>query len=242
MSIIETANANMKKLTENTYPGRGIVQGMTPNGQHLVQVYWIMGRSENSRNRIFEIDGEFVKTKAFDESKMQDPSLIIYYPARNCKNCHIITNGDQTDTVYNSLKQGGSFEAALQTRTFEPDGPNFTPRISGIIDLDDANAYELSILKSIDGDGDYSQRNFFKYETAMAGIGHCIHTYVGDGNPLPSFAGEPYPMPLFDTIDETGEAYWSKLNSENKISLLVKFIDVKSGKAELKLYNKHLGD
>ncbi len=243
MSLIEQAKMNLNRLANNTYPGRGIVLGMSPDGQHLLQVYWIMGRSTNSRNRIFVAEGADVKTQAFDEAKLEDPSLIIYYPARMYKNFHIITNGDQTDTIVAHLEEGNSFESALQTRCFEPDKPNFTPRISGIMDLNNQNQqYQLAILKSTAGDPQVCQRQFFNYQRALPGIGHCLHTYEGDGDPLPSFNGEPYVVPLFNTIEATGAEYWNRLNPENKISLLVKFIDLKQGTTTMKLYNKHLGD
>jgi IMP cyclohydrolase len=235
---------NMENLKNNHYPGRGIVLGMTPDGQHLVQVYWIMGRSVNSRNRIFTVENGFVKTKAFDEAKVEDPSLIIYYPARHYRNAHIITNGDQTDTVFEALQNGGSFESALTTRTFEPDAPNFTPRISGIIDLDRPQyAYQLAIVKTTIGNQpDYSTHQFFNYDHALAGVGHCLHTYAGDDNPLPAFSGEPYPIRLFNTVAETAACYWSLLNPENKIALLVKYINITAKTVELTILNKHLGD
>ena len=216
-----------------SYPGRGIVIGMTPDGKHMVQVYWIMGRSENSRNRIFAMDNGFVKTEAFDISKLSDPSLVIYYAAKNYDNVHIVTNGDQTDTIY-EMK---SFEGALNTRTFEPDSPNFTPRISGIYN---DGKYKLSILKSIGNNSDYCVRQYFNYDKPIAGIGHCIHTYDCDGNPLPSFSGEPYQVPLYDCIEETADYYWSRLNEENKISLFVKFIDIENNKYNIKIINKNI--
>jgi hypothetical protein len=242
MSVLDIADQNMVKLHANVYPGRGIVLGQSPDGRHLIQVYWIMGRSANSRNRIFAMDGSAVKTAAFDETKVEDPSLIIYYPARVYQNAHIITNGDQTDTIFDSLQKGGTFESALDTRTFEPDAPNFTPRISGIIDLDSFNAYQLSILKSTANDGRYINRHFFNYQNVIPGVGHCIHTYVGDGNPLPSFKGEPYPVRLFNELSETAQSYWKILNPENKIALMVKFINIQTQKVAVEIFNKHLGD
>lgn len=219
------------------YPGRGIVIGMTPDCGHMAQVYWIMGRSENSRNRIFVMENEFLKTQAFDESKLTDPSLVIYYAARNYDSVHIITNGDQTDTIF-EMK---SFENALNNRTFEPDSPHFTPRISGIIDFDDdKHAYKLAILKSIGNNADYCTRQYFNYEKAIAGIGHCIHTYDCDGNPLKSFSGEPYQVPLFNSPEETADYYWNKLNEENKISLFVKFIDIKNKSYITLIKNKNI--
>ena len=218
---------------KSSYPGRGIIIGMTPDGKNMVQVYWIMGRSENSRNRIFAMEDGFVKTEAFDISKLSDPSLVIYYAARNYDNIHIVTNGDQTDTIY-EMK---SFEDALATRTFEPDPPNFTPRISGICNN---GKYKLSILKSIDNNSDYCVRQYFNYDKPIAGIGHCIHTYDCDGNPLPSFSGEPYKVPVFNCIDETADYYWNNLNEENKISLFVKFIDIENNKFNIKIINKNV--
>jgi len=243
MSLLELAGQNMEKLKANPYPGRGIVLGQSPDGKSLVQIYWIMGRSANSRNRIFEAEGDSVKTKAFYESKVEDPSLIIYYPVRVFKNAHIVTNGDQTDTIYTHLSQGGTFEAALDTRTFEPDAPNYTPRISGLIDLDNPRvAYQLAILKAVEGNPAGCQRNYYKYETAIPGIGHCIHTYENDGNPLPSFLGEPYPVPLFDSLEENARTYWALLNSDNRISLMVKMIDPVNRSSRQMILNKHLGD
>jgi IMP cyclohydrolase len=236
-------DGNLEKLKQNPYPGRGIILGLTPDGQNLVQIYWIMGRSANSRNRIFEVENGFVKTKAFDAAKVEDPSLIIYYPARHYQNCHIITNGDQTDTIYEALQSGGSFEAALTTRTFEPDAPNFTPRISGLINLDQSQfAYQLAIIKSVYGQPDDCTHQFFNYHKALPGVGHCLHTYAGDGNPLPSFSGEPYVVKLSNSLAELAAAYWQRLNSENKVSLLVKFINVHTRKTALEILNKHLGD
>lgn len=243
MSLATVARQNLMNLANNPYPGRGIVLGQSLNGRYWIQVYWIMGRSANSRNRIFEIENNAVKTKAFDEAKVEDPALILYYPARTYQNCHIITNGDQTDTIANHLQQGGTFESALNTRTFEPDAPNFTPRISGMIDLGDpAVAYRLAIVKATAGDPSYGQRQYFLYQTAISGIGHCLHTYAHDGQPLPSFEGEPYPVPLWDTLDEVAAGYWKLLNEENKISLLVKFIDKDTKEVQVKLLNKNSGD
>ncbi|NLM75900.1 MAG: inosine monophosphate cyclohydrolase [Clostridiaceae bacterium] len=236
----ETADNNANKLSQNEYPGRGIVQGLTPDGDHLVQVYWIMGRSANSRNRVFVEEDGFVRTKAFDESKVVDPSLIIYYPVKYFDRFHIVSNGDQTDTVYDFLKSGKTFEEALKTRSFEPDAPNYTPRITGLIELNGKNAYSLSIIKTQSGNPDIIVRNFFHYEDAIPGFGHCIHTYKENGDVLPSFDGEPYLMPVYNTLDQNIEKYWDMLNEENIISLLVKIIDVKTGKFELKIKNKNI--
>lgn len=240
MRLNEKSKENYAMLQANSYPGRGIIIGMSPNAKHYVQIYWIMGRSENSRNRVFENENGFVRTKAYDESKVIDPSLIIYYPVRHFKACHIVSNGDQTDTIYNAIQKGETFESALNTRTFEPDSPNFTPRISGIVNLGEAqNAYTLSILKSFNNNSEYTIRNYYNYEKAVPGTGHCIHTYMGDGNPLPSFTGEPYELELFDNIDETVEYYWNALNQENRISILGKYINVEDGSFEIKIINKY---
>lgn len=234
-------SANYEFLKTNTYPGRGIILGMSPDARHMIQVYWIMGRSENSRNRVFEEEGNgFVRTKAFDESKLTDPSLIIYYPAKHEGFRHIITNGDQTDTLFDTMAKGGSFADALSTRCFEPDAPNFTPRISGITDIKDPQyAYRLSILKSYNNTGAFCIRHYFNYEKGIPGTGHCIHTYVQDGSPIPSFVGEPYELELFDDIDETVQYYWKALNADNKVSILAKYISVGDGSFKIKILNKN---
>lgn len=199
-----------------------------------------MGRSENSRNRIFQKENDFVRTKAHDESKLTDPSLIIYYPIKCYRNFHIVANGDQTETIYDFLKDGKQFEEALNTRYFEPDAPNFTPRISGLIDLQNLeSAYKLSIIKSANNNPDYCLRYYFNFEKAIPGIGHCIHTYKQDGSPLISYAGEPFEVNLFNNIDETISFYCDILNQENKISILAKYINIKSGNFEIKVINKN---
>lgn len=239
--LIDLMKANVMALQNNVYPGRGIIEGLTPDGQHYVQIYWIMGRSENSRNRIFINENGFVKTKAYDETKVTDPSLIIYYPVKFRGGNHIVTNGDQTDTIYSALGNGGTFESALNTRTFEPDAPNFTPRISGIVNLRSTGnqyTYQLSILKGVKDCPDACVRHYFNYETAIPGLGHCLHTYMGDGNPLPSFTGEPYVVELMNDMDALASYYWNVLNPENRISLLVKFIGVTDGNARIKIINK----
>jgi hypothetical protein len=239
--MIDLMKTNVTALRNNVYPGRGIVQGLTPDGQNFVQIYWIMGRSENSRNRIFMNENGFIKTRAYDEAKVTDPSLIIYYPAKFSGGSHIITNGDQTDTIFNALGSGGTFESALNTRKFEPDAPNFTPRISGIIHLQNERhqyAYQLSIIKGVRDYPDVCIRHYFNYETALPGAGHCLHTYVGDGNPLPSFTGEPYLVELQNNINQLTDYYWQVLNPENRISLLVKFIHIASGETQVKIINK----
>jgi IMP cyclohydrolase len=236
-----TAEQNLDSLRQNPYPGRGIVIGLTPDGTRLVQVYWIMGRSVNSRNRVFiqEANG-YLRTEAHDPALLTDPSLIIYYPIKHTGGSHIVTNGDQTDTIFEVLNAGGSFEQALTTRTFEPDAPNYTPRISGLVQLQNPEClYKLSILKSGAGNPDQTQRQFFHYAQGIAGLGHLIHTYSGDGNPLPSFTGEPVLVPLYDDIAQIASTYWDGLNADNKISLLVKTIRIDNGETEMRVNNKH---
>ncbi len=242
MNLEQQAVNNIKKLQGNEYPGRGMVIGMSPDGTKYIQVYWIMGRSENSRNRIFEAEGEFVRTKAFDERKMTDPNLIIYYPIKATKEYHIVGNGDQTDTIYNYILNGSTFESALNTREFEPDYPNYTPRISGIIDLSKEKVrYSLSILKSIiNGDQNICQRNYYNYSSFLEGFGHCIHTYKEDGDPIPSFTGEPFILKLYDDMNENTEYFWNLLHHKNKISLLIKYIDVISREVKINIVNKNL--
>lgn len=213
-----------KLLCENSYPGRGIVIGRSADGKSAMIAYFIMGRSENSRNRVFERFEGGMRTKAFDESKLSDPSLIIYNPYLARGNVDIITNGDQTDTVYEHLVKGGSFEDALMTREFEPDCPNYTPRISGICTYGAGDfTYSLSILKSANGDPTVCNRYFYRY-TPRAGVGHFIHTYKCDGNPIPSFYGEPEEVALPNTAEELSELVWENLNADNKVSLFVRCV------------------
>ena len=225
-----------KVLSGNAYPGRGIILGRSKDGTKNIIAYFIMGRSENSRNRIFEVDGEGIKTKAFDESKLTDPSLIIYSPVRVDGETTVVTNGDQTDTVYDYIIKGDTFENALRTRTFEPDPPNFTPRISGIINKD---GYKLSILKSAMGDENSVQRFFYEYQQPQNGIGHFIHTYKCDGNPIPSFEGEPEVIALDKNIDDFTKLLWDNLNEQNKVSLFVRYIDIKTNDTETRIVNKN---
>ena len=227
-------------LQGNTYPGRGIVLGLDESGKHAVVTYFIMGRSENSRNRIFvEKDGGII-TKAYDESKMVDPSLIIYAPVRLYGDQLIVTNGDQTDTVYDYLKKGFTFEAALRTRCFEPDAPNYTPRISGLVTREKGRlSYRLSILKSDDGDPERPQRFFYEYQGAQAGTGHFIHTYRCDGSPIPSFEGEPEKVAIHGDIDAFTASVWESLNADNKVSLFVRYIDLATGRSETRIVNKN---
>ena len=225
-------------IRDNAYVGRGIVIGTAPSGA-AVSAYFIMGRSENSRNRVFAKSGDELFTRPFDESKVEDPSLIIYAALRAYENKLIVTNGDQTDTIYDGLAAGKTFEDALATRTFEPDHPNMTPRISGMITFDEgAFTYKLSILKAMNEEGTRSARYYFNYE-ADPGLGHFIHTYQQDGNPLPTFSGEPERVAVPDCIDEFTETLWNNLNEDNKISLYVRYTDTKSGEYEDRLINKN---
>lgn len=229
-----------KELKENAYPGRGIVIGKSPNGTYAVAAYFIMGRSENSRNRIFIEDGEGIRTQAFDPSKLSDPSLIIYAPVRVLGNKTIVTNGDQTDTIYEQMDRQQTFEQALRTREFEPDAPNYTPRISGIMHVENGSYnYALSVLKSNHGNPNSCQRFTFAYSDPAAGEGHFIHTYKCDGNPLPSFEGEPKPVEISDDMDAFADMIWSSLNEDNKVSLFVRYIDIASGEYRTKIINKN---
>ena len=214
-----------RELSENAYPGRGIVIGKSADARAAVIAYFIMGRSTNSRNRVFVTEGDGIRTQCHDPAKMQDPSLVIYAPVRVLGHRTIVTNGDQTDTIYDGLKGGLTFEQALRSREFEPDGPNYTPRISGLVSVADGNFnYFLSILKSNNGNPDACHRFTFSYENPAAGQGHFIHTYMHDGNPLPSFQGEPKPVELSGSIDEFTGQLWESLNEENKVSLFVRYI------------------
>lgn len=238
--MVTPVETDMDALRNSRYPGRGIVIGKTPDARCFVQVYWIMGRSAGSRNRVFIADGDTVRTRAFDESALESPSLVVYRPIRVLNACHIVTNGDHTDTIFDAIREGGTFESAMNTRTFEPDPPIFTPRIAGIVDLEDPHAaYRIAILKAVGGNGKVTSRQYFSYEAPMPGIGHCITTYSDDGNPPPAFSGEPYNVELFDRIDATREFYWDALNTENRVSLLVKFIHAGSGKTDLSIVNKY---
>ena len=228
-----------KELAENSYPGRGIVIGQSEDGRFAAIAYFIMGRSVNSRNRVFVEDGEGLRTRAFDPGKLSDPSLVIYAPVRVLGNATVVTNGDQTDTVYDFMKEGKTFEEALCTRTFEPDAPNYTPRISGVVErTDGAFTYKLSILKSGDGDPDAPERFFFAY-TPKAGKGHFLHTYRCDGNPIPSFDGEPTPVKIEGDLDAFTRLVWESLNEDNKVSLFTRFIDLETGEWESRIVNKN---
>lgn len=231
----------LEELKSNSYPGRGIIIGKSSDGKYAVTAYFIMGRSENSRNRIFVEDGCGIKTQAFDPSKLTDPSLIIYSPVRVLGNKTIVTNGDQTDTIYELMNNQMTFEQSLRTREFEPDAPNYTPRISGIIKVDPQKTfnYAMSILKSENGNPESCNRFTFSYNNPKNGEGHFIHTYMGDGNPLPSFEGEPKLIAIEGGISEFGSNIWNSLNSENKVSLFVRYIDLSDGKYMTEIYNKN---
>lgn len=227
-------------LNTNAYPGRGIIIGRSRDGKSAVTAYFIMGRSVNSRNRVFVTEGEGIRTQAFDPSKLEDPSLIIYAPVRVLGNTTIVTNGDQTDTVYDGMKEGKTFEESLRCRKYEPDGPNFTPRISGIMNIENGSYdYAMSILKSDNGDPDCCNRYTFTYDNPKAGEGRFIHTYMQDGNPLPSFEGEPEWIDIESDIDEFTSMLWDNLNEENKVSLFVRFIDIATKETETRIINKN---
>lgn len=229
-----------KLLSENAYPGRGIILGKSPDGKNAVIAYFIMGRSVNSRNRVFEATADGIRTKAFDESKLSDPHLIIYSPVRVLGNKTIVTNGDQTDTIYAGMDCQQTFEQSLRCREYEDDAPNYTPRISGIVHRENGTMnYALSILKSADGNPDSVHRFTFGYENPVNGEGHFIHTYMGDGNPLPSFEGEPEKITVENDIDVFTEMLWDNLNEDNKVSLFVRYIDLESGKATDRIVNKN---
>lgn len=229
-----------EELKQNAYPGRGIVIGKSADGKSAVTAYFIMGRSVNSRNRVFVEDGDGIRTQAHDPSKLSDPHLIIYAPVRVLGNKTIVTNGDQTDTIYELMNQQMTFEQSLRTREFEDDAPNFTPRISGIIKTDDGGFnYAMSILKSADGNPESCLRYTFTYNNPLDGEGHFIHTYMGDGNPLPSFEGEPKKVGIPNDIDEFTAGLWNALNEDNKVSLFVRYIDLETGKTQSRIVNKN---
>ena len=226
-----------EKLSTNAYPGRGIVLGITPDGKKSVAAYFIMGRSVNSRNRIFALEPDGIRTEAYDPSLMKDPHLIIYHPVRQAGSGLIVTNGDQTDTIWEYLAKGESWEVALRTRMFEDDGPNWTPRISGLLAGD--GSYKMSILKAADAEGTACARFFYEYP-AIVGLGHFIHTYVSDGNPvIPTFQGEPERVAIDGDIDTFTDMLWTNLNEANKISLFVRYTDLTTGEYEQRIINKH---
>ncbi len=229
-----------EELQKNSYPGRGIIIGKSQNGKYAVTAYFIMGRSENSRNRVFVEEGEGIRTEAFDPGKLRDTSLIIYAPVRVLGNKTIVTNGDQTDTIYEKMDQQQTFEQALRTREFEPDAPNYTPRISGILHIEkDQYNYAMSILKSNNGNPSQCNRYTFSYTNPINGEGHFIHTYMGDGNPLPSFEGEPELVEIPDDMEAFTNMIWNSLNEENKVSLFVRYIDIATGKYQSSIVNKN---
>lgn len=229
------------KLKSNSYPGRGIVVGKSADSKYAIVAYFIMGRSVNSRNRVFVTDGDGIRTQAFDPSKLTDPSLIIYSPVRVLGDYTIATNGDQTDTIYDGMKDGKTFEQSLRTRKFEPDEPNYTPRISTVINTADKDSFgfTISILKSNEGDPSSTQRFTYDYETPKSGEGFFIHTYMGDGNPLPTFSGEPEKVEISGSIDEFTDVIWNSLNEDNKVSLFVRYIDLDTKKTETRILNKN---
>lgn len=227
------------ELKANAYPGRGIIIGKSADGKHAVIAYFIMGRSENSRNRVFLPTADGIRTEAFDPSKMVDPHLIIYSPVRVLDGMTIVTNGDQTDTIYDLMKEGKTFEESLRTREYEDDAPNFTPRISGIV-CNKCGDYSMSILKSADGNPDCHERFTFSYEKPLNGTGHFIHTYMGDGSPLPSFEGEPKLVDMTDLdIDAFTDMVWNSLNADNKVSLFVRYIELATGDSDTRIVNKN---
>ena len=229
-----------QELKGNAYPGRGIVIGKSEDGKYAVTAYFIMGRSENSRNRVFVTEGDGIRTQAYDPSKLTDPSLIIYAPVRVLGKETIVTNGDQTDTVYDGISKGLTFEQALRSREFEPDAPNYTPRISGMLTVENGRFdYQMSILKSNNGNPAACNRYTFSYENPVAGEGHFIHTYLCDGNPLPSFEGEPKLVAIQDNIEIFTELLWNSLNADNKVSLFVRYINIETGEYETKIVNKN---
>ena len=236
MATYDVANLG-ELLKNNEYPGRGIVIGKSEDGRSIAIAYFIMGRSANSRNRVFTEDGDTVTIYPADSSKVEDPSLIIYSPIRKIGDNLIVTNGDQTDTIYDFMRDGNTFEEALETREFEPDGPNWTPRISGVVTLDDSESYKMSILKSQDADGTDCARYTFSYKL-QNGLGHFIHTYKENGNPIPTFEGEPERIAIPNTAEELKQLIWNNLNEDNKISLYVRYIDVTGRSVENKLINK----
>ncbi len=228
-------------LKTNAYPGRGIIIGKSSDGKKAVTAYFIMGRSVNSRNRVFTATEDGIKTEAFDPSKLSDPHLIIYSPVRVLGNKTIVTNGDQTDTIYELMDKQQTFEMSLRGREFEDDAPNYTPRISGILHVENGKFnYAMSILKSADGNPESCERHTFSYTNPIAGDGRFIHTYMGDGNPLPSFEGEPEKIGIEGDIDSFTDMLWTSLNEENKVSLYVKFIDIATGESETRIVNKNI--
>ncbi len=229
-----------EELANNSYPGRGIIIGKSADGKNAVTAYFIMGRSVNSRNRVFTPTEDGIKTEAADPSKLSDPHLIIYAPVRVLGNKTIVTNGDQTDTIYELMDKQQTFEQSLRTREYEDDAPNYTPRISGIMHIGEGKYnYAMSIIKSADGNPDSIERFTYSYNNPLDGIGHFIHTYMSDGNPLPSFEGEPKKIEINDDLDNFAKKLWNALNEDNKVSLFVRYINIQTGEAETKIINKY---
>lgn len=243
MNRNKEVEVNIDRLRRNEYPGRGIIIGLSPDGTSYIQVYWLMGRSESSRDRILVAEGDFVKTAVPGARQLENPELLLYYPVKHWKENHIVTNGDQTETIYSALqKREGAracvFAEALVTRTFEPD-PHYTPRISGLVELDNTEcAYRLAILKAAGGDPECCTRQHFSYEKGIPGIGHCIHTYAGNGDPVPSFHGEPVAVKVFNDPRTTARFYWELLHKENRVALLAKAIDRQTGAIRLEIINR----
>ncbi|MBN1982656.1 MAG: hypothetical protein JW795_14070 [Chitinivibrionales bacterium] len=229
---------NERRLSDNEYPGRGIIIGRSEEPDQLIQVYWIMGRSENSRNRVFEREDSSVRTRAFDATKLTDPTNIIYYPIRTCATHHIVSNGDQTDTIYTYLENGGTFQDACMSRQFEADAPHYTPRIAGIVDSR-RDGCILSILKSINNDPQLPARSFFHYSSIPLGFGYCIHTYQHNGSILPPFQGEPLVVSVNGAHEAIATHYWQLLDRQNRISILVKSIDRRTNESKLHIINRH---
>jgi IMP cyclohydrolase len=245
LSLVETAAKNILDLGANQYPGRGFVMGVDESGENVVQIYWLTGRGENSRNRVMSLDGDRVYAEAADPAQVEDPSLVFYNALLEYRNIHaginayIVTNGDQTDTIYEGLHKGRSFWESLYTRQYEPDAPNYTPRISCQYSrMDGQSKFSFSILRKSQA-GEFCDRFFHYYDEILPGYGLCLTTYQGDGDPLPSFVGEPLLMPLIGDMDELATKYWLTLNFQNRISIVVKFINIKSGKSTVKIVNKY---
>lgn len=238
MNIFKTSDIG-SLLRKNSYPGRGIIVGKSKNGKYAVTAYFIMGRSENSRNRVFDDFGDRVMIYPFDASKVKDPSLIIYSPVKKLGKQLIVSNGDQTDTIFNFLKAGKSFDDALATRTFEPDTPNHTPRISALLDFEDGYRYKMNILKSADAAGSGCNSATYLF-TPVDGVGHMIHTYKCDGSPLPSYTGDPARVTILNSIDAFTNKIWANLNEENKVSLYVRYISLSSGRVSSRVVNKNV--
>lgn len=239
MGYSDIATANKASFGKKRYPGRGMVIGLSSDSSKIFQIYWTMGRSENSRNRVFIQEKENIKNQLFRDDVDADTSLIIYYPMKSFNQVHIVSNGDQTETIFDYLTAGRTVVDALNSRTFEPDPPNFTPRITGIVYLNPDVRYELSIMKSIGNDERYRQFSSYSYDNPIPGFGHCLTTYVDDGVPLPSFAGEPLLLEINDDLKSNIESFWNQLDSDNRISICGKAIDTKSGKMEIALLNKN---